>query len=108
MHSTLFFVYPKYAILYIFKIVPVLLERIRNIHRIYLLLIKIMLEKRYRGQLKYSSFFSFEIITDFDLEPDIYIQSSFSFIQNIQFCIFSRFLQFYWRVNILEIHTEFC
>lgn len=47
MHSTLFF-YPKYAILYIFKIVPVLLERIRNIHRIYLLLIKIMLEKRYR------------------------------------------------------------
>lgn len=73
MHSTLFFVYPKYAILYIFKIVPVLLERIRNIHRIYLLLIKIMLEKRYRGQLKYSSFFSFEIITDFDLEPDIYI-----------------------------------
>lgn len=43
-------------------------------------------------------FFSLETVNDFDLEPDIYCSSSI--MQNMQFCIFSRLFQFYWKVNV--------
>lgn len=96
-NSTLFFFHAKYAILYIFKIVPVLLERIRNIHRI--LLTKIMLE--ISRIIKIFIIFSLEIINDFDFEYLIL----FFFYAKYAFCIFSRFIfQFYSEYISVNIH----
>lgn len=61
------------------------LECIRNIHRIYFFLIKIML-----------SFLSFEIIADFDLEPDI------NSIHLFHLCKISNFVYFQIPPVLLE------